>query len=71
MTTERIKQVLESGQCPECQADVESDETMTTFFCVQNKDHFKLVVTFHGGEKITATLNDEIVDEDELAKIEW
>lgn len=71
MSTERIKQVLESGQCPECHADVESDETMTTFVCIKNDDHFKLVVTFHGGEKITATLNDEIVDEDELAKIEW
>ena len=71
MTTERIKMVLDSGECPECQAPVESDESMTTFRCVQNEDHFKLVVTFHGGEKITATLNDKDVDEEELSKIEW
>ena len=44
---------------------------MNIFVCIQNEDYFKLVVKFHGGEKITATLNGEEVDESELAKIEW
>ena len=69
--TDSIKKVLESGECPECQAQVISDEDMTTYFCEQDRAHFELKVTFHGGEKITAVLNGEDVDEALLREIEW
>ena len=52
MDIDNIKMVLDSGECPECQAVVVSDEDMTTYYCEQNREHFELKVTFHGGEKI-------------------
>ncbi len=69
--TDNIKLVLSSGECPECQASVVSDQEMTTYYCEQARSHFELKVVFHGGEKITATLNGVEVDESKLREIEW
>lgn len=71
MDTDLIRKVLASGECPNCQAPVVSDEDMTTYYCQQDRSHYELKVKFHGGEKITATLNGKPVDEDKLREIEW
>lgn len=71
MSTEPIKSVLDSGKCPECGAGIDTDDTMTSYFCENDKSHFDLQVTFHGGEKMTATLNDNPVPQDELEELEW
>jgi len=71
MLIDQIKKVLSTGECPKCQATVDSDDEMTTFICTEDRTHFELRVTFHGGEKITATLNGEAVEEEKLKEIEW
>ncbi|MCY3411081.1 MAG: hypothetical protein INQ03_05515 [Candidatus Heimdallarchaeota archaeon] len=71
MSVDSIKAVLDSGECPHCQAPIISDEDMTTYHCEQSREHFELKVTFHGGEKITAILNGKEVDETQLREIEW
>ena len=71
MLVDRIKSVLETGECPECMALVISDEDMTTYFCPENRQHFELMVKFHGGERIEAMLNGTKVDDEAVQDLEW
>ena len=71
MSTQPIKEVLNSGECPRCGSEIITDETMTSYFCATDKTHFDLQVTFHGGEKMTATLNGQPVPQEELEELEW
>jgi len=71
MSTEPIKDVLNSGKCPRCDASIVTDDKMTSYFCESDKSHFLLEVVFHGGEKMTATLNGNPVPQDELEELEW
>ncbi|MDH5400997.1 MAG: hypothetical protein OEY49_00790 [Candidatus Heimdallarchaeota archaeon] len=71
MSSDPIKFVLETGKCPTCDNLIISNEDMTSYHCENSRDHFDLKVTFHGGEKMTATLNGNDVPENELAEIDW
>lgn len=73
MSKEIIKKVLASGLCPNCNGDLGTiyRETLTIFQCQLDETHFKLEVSFHDGEKITASLNGVNVPDDELAEIDW
>lgn len=71
MSTHLIKEVLKTGECPQCQAQIVSSEDMAHFYCEQIPEHFDLKVTFEGGEKIHATLNGEEVPDEDLKDIDW
>ena len=71
MSIELIKQVLETGECPECKAAIVSAEDMSGYYCSEDKSHFDLKVIFHGGEKIEAILNGKKVPDEDLKEIEW
>ena len=71
MTTQPIKEVLDSGTCPECNGNIITDDTMRKYYCEADQTHFQLEITFHGGETITAILNGVPVDQDELNELDW
>ncbi|MHA2170259.1 MAG: hypothetical protein ACXAB7_10235 [Candidatus Kariarchaeaceae archaeon] len=73
MSSDIIKQVLDTGSCPECKSEIYTKygEEKTVFYCVKDREHFHLEVEFHGGEKITALLNSVEVPSEELQKIDW
>lgn len=71
MDSDIIKQVLKTGECPECQAPIIATEDMSGYYCEQNRVHFDLKVEFHGGESISATLNGKAVPAEDLKDIEW
>ncbi|MHA2503833.1 MAG: hypothetical protein ACXAE3_13315 [Candidatus Kariarchaeaceae archaeon] len=71
MTTQAIKEVLENGVCPVCQSEVITDEQMKEYMCENDRNHFHLELSFHGGEKISAKLNGKPVDQDDLDQIDW
>jgi len=71
MSTQPIKEVLDSGKCPTCSAGIITDDTMTSYFCEKDKSHFLLEVEFHGGENMSAKLNGSPVPQEELDQLEW
>lgn len=71
MTSEKIKGVLETGECPTCNSEVVAGEGMKEYYCVKNKSHFHLEVKFHGGLSISARLNGVEISSEDLQGIEW
>lgn len=71
MSAQPIREVLNSGECPVCKAEIITNDTMTNYFCSDDETHFNLEVEFHGGEKMTAKLNDKPVPQDELEELDW
>ncbi len=71
MTTQPIKDVLDSGECSVCKAAIITDDTMRKYFCENDPTHFLLEIEFHGGESITAKLNGKPVDQAELDQLDW
>ena len=71
MTSEKIKEVLSSGTCPRCKAEVVAAEGMKEYYCSNDKSHFHLEIIFHGGLTLTARLNGIEVSPDDLKGIEW
>jgi len=69
MSAELIKQVLNSGECPICKTEVEFRNDI--YECPADTSHFKLKISFEGGEKITANLNDTVIPPEQLQGIEW
>ena len=71
VSTQTIKKVLDSGECPNCGAEIITDDTMTSYFCASDKAHFNLEIKFHGGEKMTARLNGKEVPKEDLDQLDW
>lgn len=71
MKSEKIKTMLETGLCPECQSEIITKDGMKSYFCSKDISHFNLEIEFEGGEKIIAKLNGEEIPPDELIAIEW
>ena len=70
MAHELIKTMLNSGECPICNAQIKSRDDLSGYYCSES-DHFDLRVKLLGGEKVEVVLNGEKVSDEELVGIEW
>ena len=67
-----IQATLESGRCPQCGVDIETNDTMTEYHCPNDTSHFELVVEFvQEGEAVRAWLNGTELPPAVASKIDW